>query len=161
MGSSPIWEGSQIPGVPLRLGSRRHVMVQSTEAGGYTYVPGGAGSNQDHRSEARVLMADFVGGLHAGLDAHTVSRVLAVFQSPTSYRRKGLDAWDIFVFWMVSKSECFLMASGVERTPKTRQGGCLASMPFTWTQVKSPRSTGFSALRLGDLGPYTTLEFQA
>lgn len=91
-GSSPIWEGSQDPGVSLRLGSRRQVMVQNTEAGGYMYIPGEAGSNQDHCSEALVPQAGFAGGHHAGLNAHTVSRVLAVFQSPVSCRRKGLEA---------------------------------------------------------------------
>lgn len=161
VGSSPIWEGSQVPRVSLRLGSRKLVMVQNTEAGGYMYVLGEAGSNQVRCSEARVPTAGFAGGRHTGLGVHTVSRVLAVFQSSVSCRRKGLDAWGIFIFWMVSKAECFLLASGAERTPKTSQGGGLASMPFTWTRVKSPRSTGFLALRFGNLGPYMTLGFQA
>lgn len=78
-----------VPGGMLWCRSRRPEVM---------YVPGETGSNQDHCSEARVPMAGFAGGCHTGLDVHTVSRVLAVFQNPASYRRKGLDAWDIFIF---------------------------------------------------------------
>lgn len=64
---------------------------------------------------------------------------------------------------MVSKAECFLLDSGAERTPKTTEGwrGGLESISFTQTGVESPRSTGFSVLRRGGLGPYLTLGFQA
>lgn len=69
MGSSPIWEGSQVPGVPLRLSSRRHVVVQTTRSRGCLYVPGEAGPNQAHSFEARVPTASCAGGLHAGSHA--------------------------------------------------------------------------------------------
>lgn len=84
VGRSPIWEGSQVPGVSLGLGSRRQVMVQNTEAGGYMYVRGEAGSNQDRCSEARVPRLALQEAAIADLEACTVFRVLAVFQSPES-----------------------------------------------------------------------------
>jgi hypothetical protein len=51
---------------------------------GSMYGPGEAGSNQDHCLEAWCLQASFAGARQAGLDIHTVSGVLAVFQSPVS-----------------------------------------------------------------------------
>lgn len=59
-------------------------MMQNREAGGYMYGPSEAGSNQDHCLEARGLKAGFAGGRQAGLNAHTMSGVLAVFQGPVS-----------------------------------------------------------------------------
>lgn len=105
-------------------------MVQNPGVRGYLYVPGKAGSNQDHCLEARVPTAGFAGGLHAGLDAHTTSKVLAVFQSCVSCRREGLDAWDVFIFWMVSKAERFLLASGAERALETSLGRVLPPCPL-------------------------------
>lgn len=105
-------------------------MVQTTGPRGYLYVPGEAGPSQAHGFEARVPMARCAGGLHAGSQAHTMSQGLAVFQSRLSCRREGLDVWDIFIFWMVSRAECFFLASGAERALKTSQGRAYP-VPFT------------------------------
>lgn len=100
-------------------------MVQTTGSRGYLYVPGEAGPSQAPGFEARVPTARCAGGLHAGSHAHTMSQGLAVFQSRLSCRREGLDVWDIFIFWMVSKAECFFLASEAERALKTSHGRAL------------------------------------
>lgn len=45
--------------------------------------------------------------------------------------REGLDAWDIFIFWMVSKAECFCQVTQPERPcrPAGRGGGRAGALP--------------------------------